>query len=277
MKRFLRYIPALAICLFSPGKTLLGQINPPGLSTANTSGWLAFGIRQPLDKANTMQSFTYTGMSFVSDPESYNPLQKPGIFILNEEFYHQFHKHWQYSLALSYRRQSEYEDLAPYDRSDPRTRQEFRVYGRYSFIQNWTRVRMVLTYRQELRKFFTPGFDPWNEDTQIRTRFRVQMALSLDEEKVHRLVMSAEPLFSTSHRGTPKAWDPFRYRESRICFYYSLKRTESPLTFNLGYMNNPWGTGAAFHMVHYLGFDIIWENPLKSLRRESDKAVGPLE
>lgn len=95
------------------------QISPPGLGLANSASWFAVGVRQELDTLKAWQSVTYIGIGRKSNPDNYNPLAKPAILVMNQEFYHQFHHHWQYSFALSYRRQDEYEKLSPYEHESP--------------------------------------------------------------------------------------------------------------------------------------------------------------
>jgi hypothetical protein len=237
------------------------QISPPGLGKTNLSLWTALGVRQALDTANRMQSVTYIGYGQISHPDNYNPVQKPGILIINEEFYHQFNTHLQYSAALSYRNQREYTDTFPYQPDIPAYRHEFRVYSRFSFIDKNERSRLTYTFRQEFRKFFTPDFQNWDESFQLRSRLRFQYLAYLSGNKVHRLSFSAEALFAISRSIAPvKDWGPFRYRETRISLYYSFNPENIPFVFNIGYMSNFIGTGNV-HVGHYLAIDLIWENP----------------
>src|SRR5689334_13059308 len=96
------YIIFIVIGLLSLG-IAKAQISPPGMGETNTASWFAFGVRQSLDSSEKIQSFTYIGLGRISGPTSYNPLKYQEIFVINQEFYHRFHKHWHYSLALSYR------------------------------------------------------------------------------------------------------------------------------------------------------------------------------
>ncbi len=111
-------------------KQSCAQISPPDLGTTNTAAWTAFGIRQFLDSANKRESFSYIGFGRISSPATTNPFFEHSIFVLNQEFYHRFHKHWRYSVAGSYRNKNEYLTTAPYEAASPPTMQEFRVYGR---------------------------------------------------------------------------------------------------------------------------------------------------
>ncbi|MDB5257998.1 MAG: hypothetical protein JWM14_2693 [Chitinophagaceae bacterium] len=252
----------LCILLFS---TVSAQISPPGLGDANTASWLAIGLRQRLDSANHKQYVAYAGMGRISNPDDYNPIEKTSIFVLNQEFYNQFHKHWQYSVALSYRRQNEYESTTPYEKEKVPLKQEFRIYSRYSFIWKTSRLKWVTTYRQEFRKFYTNDFKDWEETYQLRSRTRTQLTVTLDKYKVHNIVASAEALFSLSKEESQ--WGSFAYRESRFCLYYSYAPVTSPLVFSLGYMNNLIGSSSLID-AHYIALDIIWTDPFGNLRKK---------
>ncbi|MCC6691617.1 MAG: DUF2490 domain-containing protein, partial [Bacteroidia bacterium] len=258
----------LAILLFFIGELLLAQISPPGLGRANTANWLAFGIRQELDtiRDKGWQSMTYIGMGRKSNPDNQNPLYKPGIFVLNQEFYHQFHHNWQYSLALSYRRQNEYLDTPPYKDNTPNMQQEFRLYGRFSYILKSPRVKLVPTLRQDFRKYYTTNFKNTNEIFQVRSRLRLQVTINLDRKKSHRIIASSEQLFSSTELSGSNKLGNFNYKESRFLLYYSYSPQTIPLIVNIGYMNNLVGQ-QKFYDVHYLAFDIMLENPFKLKQR----------
>lgn len=247
------------------------QISPPGLGKAHTADWFAFGVRQELDtiEGKGWQSMTYIGVGRKSNPNNYDPFYKPAILVLNQEFYHQFHNDWQYSLALSYRRQDEYLDNMPYEHDNPKLKQEFRLYGRFSYLFSTSRIKLVPTFRQEFRKFYTPDFQNISEDYQFRSRFRLQLTVNLDSKKTHRLIASSEQLFSISKGNTPDNWTDFNYRESRFSLYYSYSPKALPFIFSVGYMNNLIGQKNPYD-VHYLAFDIVIENPFKLQQRNKD-------
>jgi len=251
-------------CLAS-GISIHAQISSPGMG-ANPGSWEAIAIRQGLDSSNLKQSVTYVGMGRIGNPNGYNPFQKSGIFVINEEFYNQFHKHWQYTAALSYRRQNDYSDIAPYEQVNPIITQEFRLYGRFSYILKTSRIRLVATYRQEFRKFFTPEFRNSSEDLQFRSRLRAQLTINLDHKKIYRLVMSAEALFSITKNNFPQSWTNFAYHESRFCFYFAYAPKHKPFIINIGYMNDLLGTGSAVKGGNYLVGDIIFENPFGNVK-----------
>ena len=266
--------------LFLTGLSMLNvgrsyaQISPPGLGEANTASWFAFGVRQSLDSASKIQSFTYVGLGRTSNPITNNPVQQQAIFVLNQEFYHRFHKHWHYSLALSYRNQNEYEAAAPYEAASPAHQQEIRVYGRYMYQLKVRNFKFVATYRQEFRSFFEPDFTQVDTRYQLRSRFRLQASLTLDENKVHRISASVEALFSSSQSTDPENhWSTFAYKETRLCFYYSIDPKNSSLIYNIGYMNDLLGRGTDLKSVSYIAFDVIWENPFKPFKREVLKPI----
>jgi hypothetical protein len=219
---------------------------------------------------------TYVGLGRKSNPDNYNPLFKPAIFVINQEFYHQFHSRWQYSVALSYRRQNQYTDDPPYKFDNPKLEQEFRLYGRLSYIFKTSRLKLIPTYRQEFRKFYSPDFKSVEENFQLRSRFRLQLTVNLDARKIHRLIASSELLFSISKETKPGTWTNFAYRESRFSLYYSLSPKSLPFILNLGYMNNLVGTKNNYD-VHYLAVDIIIENPFKLCQRTKENIKENLE
>lgn len=236
------------------------QLSPPGLGVAKTGGWLAFGVRQELDSLKTWTSMSYVGIGRKSNPDNYDPLFKSGIFVINQEFYHQFHRHWQYSFAFSYRRQDEYLEDPPYEYDLPRLKQEFRLYSRLSYQYANARIKFVPTIRAEARKFLTPDFLHTSGHFQWRFRFRLQLTVNLTKDKKNKLIVGSEQLMSISKDTKPGKWSDFNYRESRFTLYYS--HTVSPFVINLGYMNNLVGTKSPYD-VHYFAFDVIWENPFR--------------
>ena len=241
---------------------LTAQIIPPGLGKTNTSSWLALGFKQDLDTLaiGGWESTTYIGLGTVSHAHQSNPFEDVGIWVINQEFYHNFAKNWQYSLALSYRQQNLFSSTLPFKRLEPRYKQEFRWYGRLSYAFKFDNFTITPTFRQEVIKYFTPSFDNYDESWRIRSRFRLKFALPLTPDKSQQLLLYSEQLFSISQNGNTKKWDHFSYADSRFALYYSLKPKSHPLTYNLGYMHNLIGTQDTFS-GHYFALDIIWKNP----------------
>lgn len=268
MKSFLA-LSYLILILFA--NNCLAQISPPGEGIARTADWFAFGVRQKLDTIDGKgwQSISYIGLGRKSNPDNYNPLFKPAILVTNQEFYHQFHNNWQYSLALSYRRQDEYLNNKPYYHDSPKLKQEFRLYSRFSYIFSTSQIKLTPTLRQEFRKFCSPSFRNMDEDFQYRSRFRLQLTAALDRKKEHRVMISSEQLFSLSKENSPDKWTDFHYRESRFSVYYSYSPKTAPLTLSIGYMNNLVGKKKLYD-VHYIAFDLVIENPFKIHHRKKE-------
>ncbi|MGN6647717.1 MAG: DUF2490 domain-containing protein [Cytophaga sp.] len=265
-------IVLIALCLvyITPASA---QISPPGMGETNTAAWVAFGVRQSLDSAHKIQSFSYAGLGRISGPHTNNPFKYQDIFVLNQEFYHKFHKHWRYSLALSYRNQDEYGDEKSFSNISPAHKQEIRIYGRYMYELKMHNVKLTATFRQEFRSFFDPDFNQENDRYQLRSRFRLQAAVTLDRDKVHRFTASAEALFSTTQTTVPEnQWSALSYKEARFCLYYSINPKNTSFTYSIGYMNNLIGQAQA-ESVSYLAMDVIWENPFKAFKREVLKPI----
>jgi hypothetical protein len=246
------------IFLLSSG-IVFAQISPPGLGVANTASWCALGIRQYLDTTKRWQSVSYVGLGRKSSPDNFSPVSKNGILVFNQEFYHQFHKNYQYSLAVSYRRQDEYSDVSPYDYKANRIKQEFRIYSRFAYSYKISRFKISPIIRQEFRKFYASDFSNLAENFQLRTRMRIQLTMNLDRQNLGKLILNAESLFAVSKENNPGKWTGFHYSESRFSFYYSVSLQKIPLTLSIGYMNNLIGMKSP-RSVHYFAFDIILEN-----------------
>jgi hypothetical protein len=272
----LRLVGFLLLFVCLAGGRATAQISPPGLGRGHTANWVALGISKDLDSLKRWNSVSYVGMGRKSNPDNFNPLYKSAILVLNQEFYYRFHKHWQSSLALSYRHQNAYLDNAPFNSEDPRFEQEFRIYGRFSYIYETPRFKMVPTFRQEFRKFYTPAFIPEDERFQLRTRLRLQVAFNLDNHKTHRLIVSSEELFSSSRFANAPGWTSWADRESRFVAYYSLSPKTLPITFDFGYMANRLGNTTPTY-VHYVAVDAIWKLPYRHRGASKRPAATKLE
>jgi Protein of unknown function (DUF2490) len=249
----------LAACTLCLPFSSHAQLSPPGLGATQTAFWSALGVRQKLDANNT--SLTYFGLGRISDPDGDdNPLKKQSIIVLNEELYHKINKNWAYSYALSYRRQNEYASERPYQPETPLTQQEFRTYGRVSYASMIGRLKWKNTIRQEIRKFFTPGFNDSENGLQLRTRLKSQLTVPVGADTQNSVIVSAEALFNISN-DPETGWGKFGYKESRFCLYYSYKPNMLPVTIDLGYMNNLIGYGTALKDASYIALDIVLENP----------------
>lgn len=247
------------------GSTLQAQISPPGLGDVNTAFWGAFGVKRQLDSLGKKQALSYIAIGRKSSPDDHNLFSKQAIIVLNHEVYHSFAPHQQYSYAISYRRQPQYESTAPYDKEN--TEQEFRIYGRYAYTfdlgKKW---KFKNTVRQEFRKFFDADFHEVEEDFQFRTRIKSQLTYNLSPKNNQKLALSAEALFSISHLNEPDPqWGSFGYREMRIAAYYMFTIPNSPFTVDVGYMDDLIRDSRSIHHggVHYLAADLIWNIPYR--------------
>ncbi|MFP3599516.1 hypothetical protein [Chryseobacterium sp. SIMBA_029] len=253
----------LLLCLL--GNSVQAQISPPGLGEANTAFWSAFGVKRQLDSLGKKQSLSYIALGQKSSPDNDNLFSKQAIFVLNHEVYHSFAPHQQYSYAISYRRQSVYEDAAPYEKEG--LEQEIRLYGRYAYTftlgKKW---KLKNTIRQEFRKFFDPDFHPVEENFQLRTRLKTQLTYNLSPKNNQKLAVSAEGLFSISYLHEPEPqWTAFGYRELRLGVYYMANIPNSPFTVDVGYVNDLIRNSHSITKggVHYLAADLIWNLPYK--------------
>ncbi len=256
MKRLL-FTFLLFLPLFSSG-----QIIPAGLGEHHMASWLAFGIKQKLDTLQDLgwQSTTYIATGRMSRPDNRSPLSREGLWVINQEFYNQFRPDWEYSFAFSYRRQNLYQKEAPYNKKDPGMKQEFRIYGRFSYFFQTPFMTITPTLRQEFQKYYDPDFNNYPESLQIRSRLRLKFSIPLVPDESHRLLLYSEQLFSTSYLSQTKNWTDFKYTDSRFSIYYSYAPQNIPFTFNLGYMNDLIGKSSP-SSTSYLAFDLIWENP----------------
>jgi len=252
-------------------ETLLAfsQISSPGLGKQASVIWLAVGLKEDLDTLSQFQSMTYVGEGRESKDAETTPFKHQGIFVVNQEFYNHFRKHWQYSVALSYRKQNEYVASPPYKENTPSFKQEFRLYGRYMFLQQWDRLKLALTVRQEFRKFYDPAFHPWHENTQLRSRLKAQTTIYLSANKVHRLTFGGEILFTKSKLTGEDAWSDFKYSESRLTGFYSIAPKGSSFIYSIGYMDDV----VDERNVPYLSLDVIFKNPFGLARRLRSKSI----
>lgn len=241
------------------GTTTFAQLSPPGLGETKTAFWSAIGVKQKINAKNS--STTYFGIGRISGDATANMFNKPSIMVLNEEVYHKISPNLQYSVALSYRRQHEYEEFEVAETES--VQQEFRLYGRLAYTAHPGQVEWKTTLREEVRKFYDSDFGEVSDGLQLRTRFKTQVAIPLDTDKENNLLGSAEALFSVTD-DVNDGWGNFGYKESRFCLYYSYAPDNLPVVFDVGYMNDLIGHGHHVTDASYLALDIIIKNPFSS-------------
>lgn len=244
--------------------TAWGQLSPPGLGKTNTGSWLAFGIKNPYNAADTDYATTYIAVGRLNPvDEPLNAIGKQGVIVLNHEIYHQPTSHWKYSYALSYRNQEVY-NADSYDPDAAETQQEIRLYARSSLITALPHGKLTNTLRQEFRKYFDEDFHHVHTDYQFRTRLKSQLTENLSASGRHKLILSAEVLFSLSkYHDVDMDWSTFAYKESRFGLYYSYKPKHSIAKIDIGYMNNLSGVGDSSYDASYISMDVILENPFR--------------
>lgn len=203
---------------------------------------------------------SYVGMGRISGSESLNPISKPLIFVINQEFYKQLKNKLKFSLALSFRNQKE---EIP-SKNKIVNQQELRFYGRISRSFNAGKLKITPTFRQEIRKFFVPDGLEDDESFSFRSRFRVQLSFNLNSDESKKIILSDEQLFSVDKDDVTKNWTDFKYNESRFMLYYSVSPKKSPVIINIGYMNNLVG-GSHPYDASYVAFDIILKNPIQKI------------
>lgn len=247
---------ALIFCFIFSIKAF-AQLTPPGLGETNTAFWSAIGVSQKLNEKNS--SKTYFGTGYISGTESEDPFNAPSIMVLNQEFYHKLNSKWQYSYALSYRRQHEYDEQ--FDKPEEvDVRQEFRAYGRFSYTTHIGSLKWSTTVRQEVRKFYSDIFAQVENSLQLRTRLKTQLFFPLDHDSHNSLIGSAEALFAVANDHN-EGWDSPEYKEARFCVYYSYSPESMPVTFDVGYMNDLIGNGHDTVDASYIAMDIIIKDP----------------
>ena len=106
------------LLLFSTCRAM-GQSSPPGMGSGHAATWFAVGVEQHLDTLKKKHWVGYVGLGRKGYPDSYLPYQRAATVVVDQEFHHHFHRHWKYSLALSFREHDEYRASAPYDHATP--------------------------------------------------------------------------------------------------------------------------------------------------------------
>lgn len=228
------------------------QISPPGLGHAKTASWFATGMRNKL--STKWESMSYLGVGLKTET-SINPVGKPIILVLNEEFYRKLKNSWNFSVALSFRNQRQKIPLS----DQTVNQQEIRFYGRLFYVFKFSKLKMTPTVRQELRKFFFPKTLTDAESFALRSRLRLQLSMNLNQDASKKVIVSSEQLFSAEQNSISKQWGSLKYKESRFLIYYSVKPKKSSLTYDIGYMNNLVGGNHPYD-VSYLSLDLILNN-----------------
>lgn len=238
----------------------VAQIGPPGMGVVKSASWFAMGITQQLDTAGDIRWNAYVGHGRCSTSQQGMPWQRQAIQVFDQLITYRFHSQWQVGAGASLRFQQRYSDSDPFDRITP-PRDEVRLHAR--IMHGWPigRWRMQLTLKQELRRFFTPDLQPWKEDIEWRTRFKVQAEHALGQQGGRKVVCSLEELFAMDHvRGAQDAWTSMGYRETRASVYVVQRMANDRMEVALGGMADL-VRGADQAICPYLAMSLTWRDP----------------
>lgn len=239
------------------GKSSLAQLSAPGMGELEFGNWYAVGMRQDITK--DLESMTYVGQGLKSADGSKMLALKPYIFVVNQEFYRELSNHWKVSLAGSYRHQKD-EILNVDQESSYDIQQEFRIYGRVSYVSKIGKAKLTQTARQEVRRFVDQNWNNTDSPIELRSRLKSQVAFPLDNQGTHKLTAGAELLFSTKRNNTSKVWSDLAFKETRLTMFYTYRMKEVPVALSVGYMNNMIKS-QNYKSNHYLSLDVVIENP----------------
>lgn len=235
------------------------QISAPGLGDIELGNWYAVGLRQDITK--DLESMTYVGTGFKIGEGDNPTAPRPSILVVNQEFYHDLNSHWKVSLAGSYRSQEEKISTISLENTTS-IQQEFRVYGRVSYISKIGKAKLTQTARQEVRRFVDQDWNNTDSPLELRSRLKSQVAVALDHNQQHTLTAGAEMLFSAKKNNDSNNWSALGFKETRLTMFYTYRLKESPIALSVGYMNNMLKE-KNYRSNHYLSFDVVIENPFK--------------
>ncbi len=246
---------------------LFAQFSPPGLDGTNAVGWGAVGFNQSLGKKVTL--IAYAGLGRVSNPNSWDLVQKPGIFVYNQEFQYKFSSRWQASLAQSFRSQNLYNKQAPYEADEPAHQYEIRYYARLYYKHSLGKVAATYSFRPEIRTFYTPTWQPTSRPLELRFRLKGQLNVPLDNRQTNFFIGSNEVLsaldeYRSDVISLPRhTWSPYHFTEDRLALYFRHVFKKSATILDIGVMEQ-FKSGGHFKPVSYLAFDVLFQNPLSS-------------
>lgn len=254
--QFLATIMSLTI-----GGILQAQITPAGFDHTQIVSWEAAGIIQSLDSLGKKQILVYLGAATESRPDDANLFERPGIFVSDQQFQHQFHPHFKYNSGLSYRLQHHYSGQYPFDHDSPGKVHEIRTYSTFSWTKSFRRAQWDLSFKEEIRNFFTTEIVKPKSTLKLRSRIKSRWKFSLDKNKIHQLIFQAEALLSTG-KGSGQTWDQFHYTDTRLSAFYSFSPKNYSFRLEVGYMNEIRGIDAN-EDISFLAVNILWINPFK--------------
>lgn len=240
------------------------QISPPGLDNTNTVLWGSVGIDQNFGKK--WFSRTYAGGSRFSDPNNMSLLKKQAIYVIEQQTYRTFNKHWQLGFCISLRGQNMYSEDPPYDSEIPSLRREIRYYMRLYYRHQVGKLSFAYSLRPEWRNFYSPDWSNYyTQPKGLRYRAKAQVSIPLNVEKTNSLIFMNELLFVEKQKRQPNgslAWTPFALSEDRICVYFRHEFEKEKITFDIGVMQQLNFTKGVLQddFVHF-AFDILFIDP----------------
>ncbi len=242
----------------------VAQLSPPGLDNTHVVLWGAVGIQQSIGKKWFNQS--YIGASRFSDPNNSQILKKQAIYVIEQQTYRQFGKHWQLAFCWSYRGQDMYSDDPPYDYEIPSLRREIRYYLRVFYRHQKGRFSFAYSLRPEWRNFYSPDWSNFYESPKaLRYRGKAQVGLALGSSKKSSIILANELLFvqvEQRQQSGDLAWTPFTFSEDRISTYYRHAFKKPSITVDLGMMQQiNFKNGSLGHDYVHFAFDVLFINP----------------
>ena len=111
--------------------------------------------------------------------------------------------------------------------------------------------------------YFDADFNEVDEHFQLRTRVKSQLTYPISDKNKQSLALSVEGLFATSYMNdVEKHWTKYAYKETRLGLYYMFQIPNSPLTMDIGYVNNLIRNYSEVKSgVHYVAVDLVWKLP----------------
>lgn len=258
----------LIMCLWA--NVSIAQLSPPGLDDTHVVLFGAVGLNQTIGKKWFNQS--YIGGSRFSDPSNSSILKKPAIFVIEQQTYRQFGKHWQLGFCVSVRGQNMYDDDPPYESNIPSLRREVRYYLRLFYRHQSGRFSFAYSLRPEWRNFYDPDWNNFQPSPKaLRYRAKAQAGYAIGHSSRSSLILANEFLFvETEQRllSGDLSWTPVTVSEDRITTYFRHTFKKPAIIADVGMMQQLNFKGGAIlnDFVHF-AFDVVFVNPFGSSKK----------
>lgn len=243
---------------------LRAQISPPGLDDTHMVLWGVVAIHQSLGEKWFNQS--YAGLSRFSDPSNSSVLKRQAIYVVEQQTYRKWGKHWQLGFCLSLRGQNMYTDSPPYDSDIPGIRREIRYYLRLFYRHQLGPFSMAYSLRPEWRNFYDPTWSRFYQSPQaMRYRVKMQAGIPLNKTKSSSFILTNELLFVQAQQRQPNddlCWTPFAQSEDRICTYFRHTFEKKKIAFDVGIMQQlNFSYGKFLNDFVHFAFDVTFIDP----------------